>query len=128
VVPVNFAFLGSMTYDELTWDPGVTARMAMHLFIPAAPGEALSTVTQRRKPPVLPGDSPRFDRYRGRREFSLSAKRRGNPRGSLRGGNGTLPERTSGRAATSYPPWGSMRSWFEPINVTKTRRMRVTIR
>jgi putative transposase len=28
----------------------------------------------------MPGDSPRFDLYCGRREFSLSAKRRGNPR------------------------------------------------
>jgi len=45
VVPVNFAFLGSMTFDELTWDPGTSTGMAMNLFTPAAPGEALSTVT-----------------------------------------------------------------------------------
>jgi len=45
VVPVSFAFLGSMTYDELTWDPGTTAGMAMDLVVPAAPGAAISSAT-----------------------------------------------------------------------------------
>jgi hypothetical protein len=45
VVPVSFAFLASMTYDELTWDPATTARMAMDLVVPAAPGDALSSAT-----------------------------------------------------------------------------------
>jgi hypothetical protein len=33
-------------------------------------------LTQQGKPPALPGDSPRFDLYDGRRESSISAKRR----------------------------------------------------
>ena len=33
-------------------------------------------LTHRGKPPALPGDSPRFDLYEGRRELLISAKRK----------------------------------------------------
>ncbi|MDR0673402.1 MAG: hypothetical protein LBF93_07045, partial [Zoogloeaceae bacterium] len=38
------------------------------------PVTAEPDVTHRGKPPALPGDSPRFDLYDGRREFLISAK------------------------------------------------------
>jgi hypothetical protein len=44
-VPVNFAFLGSMTYDHLTWDPETTGQIATAPLRSSAPGEGLSATT-----------------------------------------------------------------------------------
>ena len=44
-VPVNFDFLGSMTYDQLTWDPDAISGMATGFLSSAGSGEPLSATT-----------------------------------------------------------------------------------
>jgi len=41
-VPVNFAFLGGMSYDHLTWDPHATIQMATGLWVSTALGAPLA--------------------------------------------------------------------------------------